>query len=101
MKNTVEFKNPWFKTDQDLTKQLKVEIGKNHVLADKKIKTIARREDNDDVLYEIIDNETNYAIVHLTWKSSKHSNPNYPRTQIFKDLEEVQEQINEDNFQWD
>lgn len=50
MKDIIKYKHPWYETDQDLTKQLKIEIDSNHVLADKKVKTIARRDDNDDVL---------------------------------------------------
>lgn len=41
-----------------------------------------------------------YAIVHLTWKQSKHTDTTWPRTSIFKNLQEVQEQINKDNLDW-
>ncbi len=101
MENAIKYKNPWHETDQDLTKQLKLEIASNHVLANKIVKTIARRGDNDVVLYKIIDNDSEYAIVHLTWKQSKHTDSEWPRTRIFKNLDEVQKQINKDNTDWE
>ena len=101
MKSVIKYKNPWYETDQDLTQQLKLEIASNHVLADKKVKTIARRDDNDDVLYKILDKDSTFAIVHLTWKQSKHTDTIWPKTRIFKSLQEVQEQINEDNLDWE
>jgi hypothetical protein len=101
MKNVIEYKNPWYETDQDLTQQLKLEIASNHDLADKKVKTLAIRDDNDDVLYKILDEDSTYAIVHLTWKQSKHTNTMWPRTRIFKSSQKVQEQINKDNLDWE
>ena len=101
MKDRIKYKNPWYETEQDLTQQLKLEIASNHVLANKKVKTIARRNDNDDVLYKIIDKVPTYAIVHLTWKQSKHTNPKWPRTKILKNFNDVQEQINKDNLDWE
>ena len=101
MKDVITYKHPWYETDQDLTKQLKMEIASHHVLADKNVKTIARRDDKDDVLYEILDKNPTYAIVHLTWKQSKHTDTIWPRTRIFKSLQEVQEQINRDNLNWE
>ena len=101
MKDVITYKYPWYETDQDLTKQLKIEIASHHVLADKNVKTIARRDDNDDVLYEILDINPTYAIVHLTWQQSKHTDTIWPKTRIFKSLQEVQEQINRDNLNWE
>ncbi len=101
MKNVIEYKNPWYETDQDLTQQLKLEIASNHDLADKKIKTLAIRDDNDDVLYKILDEDSTYAFVHLTWKQSKHTDTMWPRTKIFKSLQKVQEQTNKDNLDWE
>lgn len=101
MENGIKYKNPWYETNQDLTQQLKIEIAANHILADKKVKTMARRDDNDDVLYKILDKDFSYAIVHLTWKQTKHNDPKWPRTRIFKNLEEVQKQINKDNTDWE
>ena len=101
MENVIKYKNPWYETDQDLTQQLRLEIASNHVLANKRVKTLARRGDNDDVLYRIDDDDLKYAIVHLTWKQSKHSGLEWPRTRLFKSLDEVQKQINKDNIDWE
>jgi len=101
MENKIQFKDPWYKTDQDLSKQLKLEVADTHILANKNVKTIARREDNDDVLYEIIDQNKTFAIVHLTWNQSKQTDPRWPITKLFKNIKEVQNQINIDNQDWE
>ena len=101
MEHKISYKNPWHETDQDLTKQLLLEIASDHILAGKTVETIARRDDNDDVLFKVIDKDITYAIVHLTWKQFKHADSEWPETRIFKHLDEVQEQINKDNLDWE
>jgi len=77
---------PWYSLvdpEPRLGQELYKEISKNHILYGEKVNAIARRRDNDDVLFELIDSKNKYAIVHLTWKSKIEKDVSYPRTQIF------------------
>jgi len=82
---------PWHSDDTDLTVQLHREINKNHILYGKPVKTIARRQDNDDVLFEVDSADFKYAMVHLTWSQKILEDSKYPRTETYKNWEEVYE----------
>ncbi|HTL07412.1 MAG TPA: hypothetical protein VL307_04105 [Chitinophagaceae bacterium] len=69
--------------DPGLGQELYKEISKNHILYGEKVNAIARRQDNDDVLFELVDRKNKYAIVHLTWKSKIENDSGFPRTEIF------------------
>src|SRR5688572_25844261 len=51
--DTLHYLKPWHADDTDLTVQLHTEINKKHILYGKPVKSIARRQDNDDVLFEV------------------------------------------------
>jgi len=57
----------------------------------KRVKTIARRQDNDDVLFEVDGPDFKYAMVHLTWAQKKLKDPKYPRTKTYRDWQDVYE----------
>jgi hypothetical protein len=80
---------PWNWDDMDLTLQLAGEIPIGHVLTGKKLTSIARRQDNDDVLFEIENDEFKYAIVHLTWASKRSTDENFPATKLYKDWNDL------------
>jgi hypothetical protein len=82
-----ELPEPWYWTEQDLTDQLEREIGKTHVLHGKTTKTLARRQDNDDVLF-LVDNEK-FAVVHLTWASQRQTDNRWPTTQLFDNWDDL------------
>lgn len=70
------------KNVQSLMDELKLELPENHLLRGKKIKLIARKINNDDIVLEL---ENGYiAVVHLTWKSKKETF-GYPITRVYKD----------------
>lgn len=85
-----EFLEPWYyvKSDGSLENELYKELGKKHTLYGKKLVAIARRFDQDDVLFSFIDAPTILAVVHLTWKSKKESNSSWPSTMIYNTWEE-------------
>ena len=85
----IELPEPWYWTNQNLSGQLKKEISKNHLLFDKKVETLARRQDNDDVLFLVEDNS--YAVVHLTWSNNPHYDGQYPITFQYDSWEELYE----------
>jgi hypothetical protein len=84
---------PWQFADKRLNNQLEKEISRGHILYGKDVKIIARRQDNDDVLYAVFDSDFKYAKVHLTWSQSKLSDTNYPMTKTYKDWEDVYENL--------
>jgi len=84
---TIELPGPWYWTDQDLSTQLDREINLDHPLKNISVKTIARRQDRDDVLFQLPDGK--YALVHLTWQQYPHPDSSWPTTNIFDSWEDV------------
>ena len=85
--NEIHFLEPWYplsKIDTILAQELNKELSRNHVLFGKKANAIARRQDNDDVLFELLNDENKFAVVHLTWTSKIERDARYPITQIFE-----------------
>ncbi|WP_090665674.1 hypothetical protein [Paenibacillus tianmuensis] len=75
---------PWVVVDTRtaiaLEKQLMREINQHHQLYGRILKTMARCEANDDVLFHDIDNNR-FVLVHLTW--SNNQNAEFPRFDYF------------------
>ncbi len=63
-------------------------MGNQHILNGKRVKALGRRYDCDDVLFQVIDSEFSYAVVHLTFSMKVEGNLNYPRTKEYKDLDD-------------
>ena len=94
--NNIELKKPWIYIESELEKynlikELKNEMNSNHVLFDKNSIPIAKREDNDDVIYKISDYY--FAIVHLTWSGKQEKNGRFPYTEIFSSLKDLLDEI--------
>jgi hypothetical protein len=100
--DTLHYLKPWHADDIDLTVQLQREINKHHILYGKSVKTIARRQDNDDVLFEVNDTDFKYAMVHLTWAQKTLDDSKYPTTKTYKDWQDVYEnRITIDHQGWE
>jgi hypothetical protein len=89
---------PWWvithRMAESLTKELIRELSPNHLLFGKEAVAVARRQDNDDVVYWV--NELNkYAIVHLTY--TKENSSEFPKTQLFtlQELEKYCKKVSE------
>lgn len=82
--NSIEFLSPWMemRNAKTLETELNKEIGKNHLLFEKGLEIIGKREDCDDVVCKILDSEK-LAVVHLTWSGKEESNSKLPYTEIF------------------
>lgn len=89
--DTLHYLKPWYPDNTDLVTQLNREINKDHLLYGKPVKTLARRQDNDDVLFEVGDTDFKYAAVHLTWAQKTSGDPKYPRTETYKNWQELYE----------
>jgi hypothetical protein len=93
---------PWHFVDKGLNNQLEKEISRGHILYGKVVKTIARRQDNDDVLFAVFDSDFKYTKVHLTWSQSKLTETDYPLTKTYKDWQDVYENLFiPDNKDWE
>jgi hypothetical protein len=66
--------------------ELYKEVGEYHILYGKKVTAVGRRYDCDDFLFKIHDSEFEYAVVHLTYSSKREGNPKFPRTKVFRDI---------------
>lgn len=86
-----ELPSPWHLENIDLTKQLHRELSEKHVLFGVPMKTIGRRQDNDDVLFELENQKHQFVVVHLTWSSHTIADPTYPAIRFYKDWEDLYE----------
>lgn len=80
---------PWYWTSQSLTEQLQKELNSKHLLYGKQAKTIARRQDNDDILFQLLNCDYDYAIAHLTWSENSLADGKYPKMILYKDWQNV------------
>jgi hypothetical protein len=73
--------------DAALVKELKNEVPPGHPLYGIPVMAVARRIDNDDVLFATADPSKPFALVHLAW-SGPETDPRWPSTGIFKSWRE-------------
>lgn len=79
---------PWIEcSDSSLVDELRREIGEGHVLEGIELSIVARRQDRDDFLYAFNDESGRVAVVHLTWRKTRETNPKWPRTRILESME--------------
>ena len=65
-----------------------LEVAPGHRLEGRSLRTVARRQDTDDVLFEVDADPPFYASVHLTWSAERETNPSMPWTRLYLTLEE-------------
>jgi hypothetical protein len=71
----------------NLHKELQRELAPDHALYGKRVEAIARRIDNDDVLFKMLDDSNQYVVVHLTWTGDKENNIEFPWATFFPNFE--------------
>ncbi len=77
---------PWFVTDEmSLVAELRREMGRDHVLTGLPLRVVARRQDCDDVLFEICDDSERVAVVHLTYANEIDSR--WPKTELYRSFD--------------
>ena len=88
--NEKEFPKPWYFIESDGTfeRELEKEVGEGHILFNKKLIAIGRKDGHDDVLFCFVENPSMLTAVHLTWKGEKERNYSWPRAKIFNSWEE-------------
>ncbi len=78
----MDFLEPWFAVDdRRLVDELLRELPPGHVLAGLSVAVRARRQDRDDVLFNVLDGSGRLARVHLTYRAE--SDPRWPLTTLF------------------
>jgi hypothetical protein len=80
-----KFRVPWHATEQPLHEELARELSKKHQLYGIRARAIARRQDNDDVLFELSGENAPaaFAVVHLTWSGKPDQFPEFPSTELY------------------
>ena len=63
------------------------EMASGHPLYDLPVKAVARRGDNDDVLFELLDGTGRVAVVHPTWTQSPPERLPWPLTEMYASLD--------------
>jgi hypothetical protein len=85
---------PWVTVEDDRARALEAElareVARDHALAAKAVRAVAKRIDNDDVLFEVVGE--GYAVVHLTWARQREASPQWPTTRFYKSFDEWSEQ---------
>lgn len=92
---------PWQSTDNPsfYEMELKKEVSFFHPLNWKSVRAVAIRTDRDDVLFEVLNGRSKYAVVHLTWR--KESSRKFPTTKFYKDWKDVYtNRLLEDHKEW-
>lgn len=81
----------WYHVREDegqrLAQELRRELAPGHLLEDKPIEVIARRHDRDDILLIVFDGNYRYVGVHLTWATQHETDPKWPWTWQYRDLQ--------------
>jgi hypothetical protein len=80
---------PWEKVEggNHFDKELKRELSFFHPLRWRQFKAVGKRQDRDDILYEIRGGRNKYFVVHLTYRIEKSRD--FPRAHFYKDWNEV------------
>ena len=96
----MNYLEPWYALTsaeaESLERELKREIGPRHRLHGVSVCAIARRQDQDEILYSLTGGNGEVAEVHLTW--NEEPDAEWPRTTIYPSLTEwSRTKMEEDN----
>ena len=87
---------PWEPTSADLAAELTREAGPGHILHQRTAIAVARRLDQDDVLFWLPEGPALLAAVHLTYAGRERS-PEWPGTQLFHSVDDWVTQMRADH----
>jgi hypothetical protein len=84
-----------------LVQELQSELVPAHVLFAMPVRPIAKRQDCDEVLFELLDGSGRYAVVHLTYAQHLEPDPRWPETRVFGSWDGfVRECMQADHANW-
>jgi hypothetical protein len=69
---------------EELVAELQRELSPKHTLYGCRVDAIARRRDNDNVLFHVLEEPPRLAVVHLTW--AEEPDPRWPWTLLYDDM---------------
>ena len=75
---SIDWLTPWEPTEASLHVELEREVGPDHPLQGRRAVAVARRRDQDDVLFWLPDGPAYLAVVHLTWTGQRERSPAWP-----------------------
>jgi hypothetical protein len=87
----IDWLEPWSRIGKDergLVAELKRELGPWHPLFGLHAIPVARRYDDDVVLFALPTYQQPLAVVHLTWSGRREADARWPATEFFASLEE-------------
>jgi hypothetical protein len=67
-----------------LSHELRSELCPQHILFGVPARPIGRRQDCDDVLFELLDGSCRLAVVHLTYAQRPEPDPRWPEAEVFE-----------------
>ena len=99
----VEWLIPWHPLeggtpDDGTVRELRREMCRGHVLHGVPVRPVARRQDCDDVLFELLDGTGRLAVVHLTY--ARETDPQWPETTLFDRWQDFERQMREEHADW-
>jgi hypothetical protein len=89
----MEWLVPWYSiSDQPsqikaMERELYRELAEGHLLHGLRVRTLARRQDRDDVLFALEDGSERVAVVHLTWVRNPPDRLPWPATITYPSFE--------------
>lgn len=89
----MEWLVPWHSVAEDpaqvegMERELLRELAEGHSLYGLPVRTLARRQDRDDVLFAIEDGSGQVAVVHLTWTRNPPDPLPWPWTMVYRSFE--------------
>lgn len=69
-----------------MERELRRELSAGHPLHNLPARTLARRQDCDDVLFAVDDGTERVAVVHLTWTQNPPAFPPFPWSVLYPSL---------------
>jgi hypothetical protein len=104
--NAVRWLVPWHpiiggSPDDAIAWELYSEVGNDHVLRGIRVRPLARRQDCDDTLFELLDGSGRFAVVHLTYARHPEPDSEWPNTEIYADWSAFErERMQSDAAEW-
>jgi hypothetical protein len=92
---------PWFEVTgpDNAPDELKRETCQGHPLHGVAVRVVARRQDCDDVLFELLDGSNRVAVAHLSYQ--REHDPKWPECHMYTNLADwIDNCMNPDNADW-
>lgn len=84
----IDWPDEWvrFSDGTHLVAELRRELCPEHSLYGRSVVALGRREDCDDILFQVLGDEVLFAVVHLTWRGRREPDPRWPATELYPEI---------------